>query len=142
MATAAQTLARFNRMKPEHIKPKFTNAAELMAWQREQGAIDAKRIADENRVARLHKIMGRSGISPLHQECTFENYLVTTPEQQRALSKSQQYASEFGKSFGGFIFSGNPAPVKPSGSGYRQPDNPEQEKHSDCHSARPDDACP
>ena len=84
MATAAQTLARFNRMKPEHIKPKFTNAAELMAWQREQGAIDAKRIADENRVARLHKIMGRSGISPLHQECTFENYLATTPEQQRA----------------------------------------------------------
>ncbi|MEQ4917001.1 DNA replication protein DnaC, partial [Morganella morganii] len=62
MATAAQTLARFNRMKPEHIKPKFTNAAELMEWQREQGAIDAKRIADENRVARLHKIMGRSGI--------------------------------------------------------------------------------
>lgn len=112
MATAAQTLARFNRMKPEHIKPKFTNAAELMAWQREQGAIDAKRIADENRVARLHKIMGRSGISPLHQECTFENYLVTTPEQQRALSKSQQYASEFGKSFGGFIFSGNPGTGK------------------------------
>ena len=117
-------------MKPEHIKPKFTNAAELMAWQREQGAIDAKRIADENRVARLHKIMGRSGIRPLHQECTFENYLVTTPEQQRALSKSQQYASEFGKSVGGFIFS------------YRQPDNPEREKHSDCHFARPDDACP
>ncbi|EPY9204463.1 ATP-binding protein, partial [Morganella morganii] len=112
MATAAQTLARFNRMKPEHIKPKFTNAAELMAWQREQGAIDAKRIADENRVTRLNKIMGRSGISPLHQECTFENYLATTPEQQRALSKSQQYAAEFGKSFGGFIFSGNPGTGK------------------------------
>ncbi|EDV0150353.1 DNA replication protein DnaC, partial [Salmonella enterica subsp. enterica] len=45
-------------------------------------------------------------------ECTFENYLVTTPEQQRALSKSQQYASEFGKSFGGFIFSGNPGTGK------------------------------
>lgn len=112
MATAAQTLARFNRMKPKHIKPKFTNAAELMAWQREQGAIDAKRIADENRVARLHKIMGRSGISPLHQECTFDNYQAITQEQQRALSKSQQYAAEFGKSFGGFIFSGNPGTGK------------------------------
>ncbi len=82
MATAAQTLVRFKCMKPEHIKPKFTNAADLMAWQREQGAIDAKRIADKNRVSRLNKIMGRSGISPLHQECTFENYLATTSEQQ------------------------------------------------------------
>ncbi|WP_025155297.1 hypothetical protein [Morganella morganii] len=63
MTTAAQTLARFNRIKPEHIKPKFTDPADLMAWQREQGAIDSKRIIDENRVARLHKIMGRSGIS-------------------------------------------------------------------------------
>ncbi|MDE1488908.1 DNA replication protein DnaC, partial [Xenorhabdus bovienii] len=67
----AETLARFRRMMPEHIKPKFTNAAELMAWQREQGEIDSKRIAEENRVNRLNRIMGRSGISPLHQNCTF-----------------------------------------------------------------------
>ncbi|OBU03703.1 ATP-binding protein, partial [Morganella psychrotolerans] len=79
---------------------------------REQGAIDARRIADENRITRLNKIMGRSGISPLHLECTFDNYLAETPEQQRALSKSRQYAAEFGKSFGGFIFSGNPGTGK------------------------------
>lgn len=33
MAIAAQTLVRFKRMKPEHIKPKFTNTADLMAFR-------------------------------------------------------------------------------------------------------------
>ncbi|MDE1484819.1 DNA replication protein DnaC, partial [Xenorhabdus bovienii] len=70
----AETLARFRRMMPDHIQPKFTNAEELMAWQREQGEIDSKRITEENRVNRLNRIMGRSGISPLHQNCTFDNY--------------------------------------------------------------------
>lgn len=110
--TATATLARLKRMMPEHIKPKFSTAEELMAWQREQGEIDSKRIADENRVARLNKIMGRSGISPLHQECTFDNYQVTNAEQQKALHKAKKYAEEFGQSFGGFIFSGNPGTGK------------------------------
>ena len=43
--TATATLARLKRMMPEHIKPKFSTAEELMAWQREQGEIDSKRIA-------------------------------------------------------------------------------------------------
>ncbi|MDC9765949.1 ATP-binding protein [Proteus mirabilis] len=110
--TAAATLARLKRMMPEHIKPKFSTAEELMAWQREQGEIDSKRIADENRVARLNKIMGRSGISPLHQECTFDNYQAKSAEQQKALNKAKKYAEEFGQSFGGFIFSGNPGTGK------------------------------
>ncbi|MDE9536813.1 ATP-binding protein [Xenorhabdus bovienii] len=108
----AETLARFRRMMPEHIKPKFTNAAELMAWQREQGEIDSKRIAEENRVNRLNRIMGRSGISPLHQNCTFDNYVATTPEQKAALAEAHRYAENFGDSFGGFIFSGNPGTGK------------------------------
>ncbi|MBI6466622.1 ATP-binding protein [Proteus mirabilis] len=110
--TATATLARLKRMMPEHIKPKFSTAEELMAWQREQGEIDSKRIADENRVTRLNKIMGRSGISPLHQECTFDNYQATNAEQQKALQKAKKYAEEFGQSFGGFIFSGNPGTGK------------------------------
>lgn len=110
--TATATLARLKRMMPEHIKPKFSTAEELMAWQREQGEIDSKRIADENRVTRLNKIMGRSGISPLHQECTFDNYQATNTEQQKALQKAKKYAEEFGQSFGGFIFSGNPGTGK------------------------------
>ncbi|MBI6529046.1 ATP-binding protein [Proteus vulgaris] len=105
--TATATLARLKRMMPEHIKPKFSTAEELMAWQREQGEIDSKRIADENRVTRLNKIMGRSGISPLHQECTFDNYQATTLEQRTALCEAKNYADNFGKNFGGFIFSGN-----------------------------------
>ncbi|MDE9519788.1 ATP-binding protein [Xenorhabdus bovienii] len=108
----AETLARFRRMMPEHIKPKFTNAEELMAWQREQGEIDSKRIAEENRVNRLNRIMGRSGISPLHQNCTFDNYVATTPEQKAALAEAHRYAENFGDSFGGFIFSGNPGTGK------------------------------
>ncbi|QTL41729.1 ATP-binding protein [Xenorhabdus budapestensis] len=107
-----KTLARFHRMVPKHIKPKFTNPEELMAWHREQGEIDSKRIAEENRVNRLNRIMGRSGISPLHQNCTFDNYVATTPEQQKALAKAHHYAESFGNSFGGFIFSGNPGTGK------------------------------
>ncbi|MBD1229236.1 ATP-binding protein [Xenorhabdus griffiniae] len=106
------TLARFHRMMPEHIKRKFANAEELMAWHREQGEIDSKRIIEENRISRLNRIMGRSGISPLHQNCTFDNYIATTPEQQRALVRARQYAENFGNSFGGFIFSGNPGTGK------------------------------
>jgi DNA replication protein DnaC/putative replication protein len=106
------TLARFRQMMPEHIKPKFTNADELMAWQREQGEISSKRIIEENRVNRLNRIMGRSGISPLHQNCTFDNYITDTPEQQKASAKARYYAENFGQSFGGFIFSGNPGTGK------------------------------
>ncbi|MDE1484739.1 ATP-binding protein, partial [Xenorhabdus bovienii] len=67
---------------------------------------------EENRVNRLNRIMGRSGISPLHQNCTFDNYTALTPEQQQALAKSRRYAENFGSSFGGFIFSGNPGTGK------------------------------
>ncbi|KGI83335.1 DNA replication protein DnaC, partial [Exiguobacterium mexicanum] len=66
MSTGMQALARFRKLMPEHIKPKFETPEELMAWQREQGEIDSKRITDANRVTRLNKIMGRSGINPLH----------------------------------------------------------------------------
>lgn len=107
-----RTLARVRRMVPEHIQRKFTNAEELMAWHREQGEIDSKRIIEENRVNRLNRIMGRSGISPLHQNCTFNNYIAATSEQQRALARARQYAENFGNSFGGFIFSGNPGTGK------------------------------
>lgn len=107
MSTGMQALARFRKLMPEHIKPKFETPEELMAWQREQGEIDSKRITDANRVTRLNKIMGRSGINPLHLDCTFDNYQVTTPEQQTALRKAKNYAENFGKNFGGFIFSGN-----------------------------------
>ncbi|MDE9533059.1 ATP-binding protein, partial [Xenorhabdus bovienii] len=70
------------------------------------------RIAEENRVNRLNRIMGRSGISPLHQNCTFDNYVATTPEQKAALAEAHRYAENFGDSFGGFIFSGNPGTGK------------------------------
>ncbi|MBD2791738.1 ATP-binding protein [Xenorhabdus szentirmaii] len=108
----AETLARFRRMMPDHIKPKFTHAAELMAWHREQAEIDSRRIVEENRVNRLNRIMGRSGISPLHQNCSFDNYITTSPEQRKALAKAKCFAENFGRSFGGFIFCGNPGTGK------------------------------
>ena len=106
------TIEKFKRLMPAHIQPKFKTAEELLAWQRQQGEIDSKRIAEANRVSRLNSVMGRSGISPLHLECTFDNYQATNVEQQKALHKAKKYASEFGQSFGGFIFSGNPGTGK------------------------------
>ncbi|EEB93499.1 hypothetical protein MPER_07831, partial [Moniliophthora perniciosa FA553] len=91
---------------PAGTQPKFRTADELMAWQREQGRIDSERIIEQNRIARLQNVLGRSGIQELHQSCSFQNYNAELPTQRNALEKSKAYAARFGSGFGGFIFSG------------------------------------
>ena len=60
----------------------------------------------ENRASNL--ITGRSGIMPMHQGCTIENYVVSSHEQVFARDFSQHYVNTFDENFGrGFIFSGD-----------------------------------
>ncbi|MDP8797528.1 ATP-binding protein [Serratia marcescens] len=104
--SAADLMRRLQAAMPAGTQPKFKTADELMAWQREQGRIDSERIIEQNRVARLQNVLGRSGIQELHQSCTFQNYNAELPAQRNALEKSKAYAARFGSGFGGFIFSG------------------------------------
>lgn len=99
-------IRRLQAAMPAGIKPKFTTAQEWHEWQIEQGRKDSERIAEQNRVTRLQKILGRSGIQELHRGCTFQNYNAELPAQRNALEKAKRYASAFGAGFGGFIFSG------------------------------------
>jgi len=123
LSKSADVLARFMALKPAHVEAHCKTSQELMAWQQEEGKKAAKRVTDLNRMARLERVLGRSGIQPLHQDCGFRNYLAETEEQQQALEMAQAYYLNFGQnvaqngsqnvtqngsqSHGGFIFSGH-----------------------------------
>jgi len=104
--SADDLLKRLHSKMPPGVKPKFTTAEEWKAFQDEQGRASAQKIIEGNRNARLNFLMGRSGISELHLDCTFENYDASTEQQRSALRKAKQYVQDFGYGFGGFIFSG------------------------------------
>jgi len=64
-------------------------------------------IAQRKKESAAHSITGRSGIMPLHQGCTIENYEAQSHEQLFARDFSQKYIETFNQNFGsGFIFSG------------------------------------
>lgn len=106
MKTTNDVLGRLQRLIPEGIQPKFTNAKELMAWQQEEGRKRAAELEKENQRARSEKIFGRSGICDLHRNCTFANYQVSNEGQKNALTLAKSYAQNFGSGFASFVFSG------------------------------------
>lgn len=106
MNNGSNVIKRLQAVMPEGVQPKFTTAAELMAWHQEQAIISSQETVEANRVSRLQKVLGRSGIQALHQSCTFQNYNAELPAQRSALEKAKEYASKFGSGFGGFVFSG------------------------------------
>lgn len=79
---------------------------------KEQGEIHAAALARENRAMKMQRTFNRSGIRPLHQNCSFENYRVECEGQMNALSKARQYVEEFDGNIASFIFSGKLAPEK------------------------------
>ncbi|MCK6677643.1 ATP-binding protein [Enterobacter asburiae] len=106
MKSTNDILGRLQRLIPAGIQPKFTNAAELMAWQQEEGRKRAAELEKENQRARSEKIFGRSGICDLHRNCTFGNYQVSNDGQKHALTLAKSYAQNFGSGFASFVFSG------------------------------------
>ncbi len=60
----------------------------------------------------MQRTFNRSGIRPLHQNCSFENYRVECEGQMNALSKARQYVEEFDGNIASFIFSGKPGTGK------------------------------
>lgn len=107
MASSTDVMARLLALKPAHVQPRFTTVEGWKQFQTEEAQKSNQQITDRNRQARMEKIIGRSGIQPLHQKCSFSNYVVECPEQQAALDAAKGYVASFGNTHGGFIFSGN-----------------------------------
>lgn len=106
MKSTSDILGRLQRLIPAGVQPKFTSAAELMAWQQEEGRKRAAELEKENLRTRSEKIFGRSGICDLHRNCTFANYQVSNDGQKHALTLAKSYAHNFGIGFASFVFSG------------------------------------
>ena len=100
-------------MMPANVKPAFTTGEELLAWQKEQGKIRAAALARENRAMKMQRTFNRSGIRPLHQNCSFDNYKIETSGQMNALAAARQYVDEFDGNIASFILAASRAQVKP-----------------------------
>ncbi len=112
MKNVGELMKRLQRMMPANTQPAFKSGEELMAWQKEQGKIHAAALARENRAMKMQRTFNRSGIRPLHQNCSFDNYKVECEGQMRALSQARQYVAEFDGNIASFIFSGKPGTGK------------------------------
>ena len=112
MIGIGSALERLKKLIPPGVQPKFTSAAELLAWQREEGLKHCEELSRLNQKARTEKIFGRSGIQRLHRSCSFANYEVTSEPQRKAYTMAKSYAQNFGAGFASFVFSGGPGTGK------------------------------
>lgn len=99
-------IKRLKKIVPEHIKPVANNCAGHLAAMEK---LSQERIfCDEvkNKQNYLKSIVGKSGISPLHKHCYFDNFIASSSDQHAALGKAKEFAENFGQGFTGFIFSG------------------------------------
>ncbi len=61
----------------------------------------------------MQRTFNRSGIRPLHQNCSFDNYRVECDGQMNALSKeARQYVDRFDGNIASFVFPASREPVK------------------------------
>ncbi len=88
MKNVGDLMQRLQKMMPAHIKPAFKTGEELLAWQKEQGAIRSAALERENRAMKMQRTFNRSGIRPLHQNCSFENYRVECEGQMNTYGKN------------------------------------------------------
>ena len=77
MKNVGDLMKRLQKMMPANVKPAFTTGEELLAWQKEQGEIRAAALARENRAMKMQRTFNRSGIRPLHQNCSFDNDIMS-----------------------------------------------------------------
>lgn len=106
------TMKRLRKMMPKTVEPAFNSPEELLQWQREQGQLRSEALERENRAMKMQRTFNRSGIRPLHQNCSFDNYLVECEGQMKALMLARQYVEEFEGNIASFIFSGKPGTGK------------------------------
>ena len=74
MKNVGDLMQRLQKMMPAHIKPAFKTGEELLAWQKEQGAIRSAALERENRAMKMQRTFNRSGIPTKQQNCSLEKY--------------------------------------------------------------------
>ncbi len=87
MKNVGDLMKRLQKMMPAHIEPAFKTGEELLAWQKEQGRLRSEALERENRAMKMQRTFNRSGIRPLHQNCSFDNYRVECEGQMNALAR-------------------------------------------------------
>ncbi|MDZ7320724.1 ATP-binding protein [Kosakonia sacchari] len=112
MRDMSDVIKRLQRMVPAGVQPKFSNAQELMAWQKEEGRKHSEKLSRENHRTRVEKTFGRSGIRERYQDCTFKNYEVKCEKQRKAFSQAKSWLNNFGTGCACFVFSGKPGTGK------------------------------
>ncbi|WP_312559937.1 DNA replication protein DnaC [Atlantibacter hermannii] len=112
MKHVTDLMTRLKKMMPRDIKPAFTTAEELLAWQQEQGKLRSASVARENQAMKMQRTFKRSGIRELHMNCSFDNYQVESKGQMKALELARKYAAEFDGNIASFVFSGRPGTGK------------------------------
>ncbi len=87
-------LERIRKLAPQHVTAPFSTVAEWREWQLAEGRKRSEEINRQNRQLRAEKILNRSGIQLLHQQCSFANYQVQNDGQRHALSQAKSIADE------------------------------------------------
>ncbi|MGC6229652.1 DNA replication protein DnaC [Hafnia paralvei] len=105
-AASMNLMQRLKRIIPAHIEPKFRTAEEWRTWQEEEGRKRSEAVSRENQAMKMQRVFKRSGIRPLHMNCSFDNYRVENAGQKKALADARQYAAEFDGNIASFVFSG------------------------------------
>lgn len=86
---------------------------DLRAIRERESKAFSDQIAEKKRKACHDMAIGRSGIQPLHQGCTVNNFEADTTKKTEAKRFAYEYITSFSDNNGrGFIFSGNPGTGK------------------------------
>lgn len=95
-------------MKNQKANKKSAYSYQGLLALREQGEKQTSEAFTKQRKDHASKlIIGRSGILPIHQDCSFDNYVVNSPGQQYALGYATWFADNFHNNDGSsFIFGG------------------------------------
>ncbi len=87
--------------------------ADIKRWREEDEAKQYDHFKKQISECQSAQAIGRSGILPMHQNCSVTNYVATTAEQHNALQFATKYIADFdNNNGGGFIFSGKPGTGK------------------------------
>ncbi|WP_154028223.1 DNA replication protein DnaC [Buchnera aphidicola] len=105
-------LTKLKKIMPAYIQPKFYNDKELLIWNQEQGKKYSESIIRKNKVMKIKRTLGRSGIKELYVNCSFNNYHINHEGHRKVLYAARKYAENFKNNIASFIFSGRPGTGK------------------------------
>lgn len=79
---------------------------DLMEKRKKDSVLISEKIDNERKGNYIKFLFGRSGITPLYENCTINNFIVETPDQQLAKDFAYNYIVNFKREQKSFIFAG------------------------------------